>query len=97
MKIVANNVDKHFGKFKAIDKTDIVVESGTIHGLLGSNGAGKTTLMKVLAGIYKADNGTVLYDDAPIFENVSTKRDVLFINDIPFYFPGATINTFSTL
>ena len=92
MKIVANNVDKHFGKFKAIDKTDIVVESGTIHGLLGSNGAGKTTLMKVLAGIYKADNGTVLYDDAPIFENVSTKRDVLFINDIPFYFPGATIN-----
>lgn len=92
MKIVAKNVDKHFGKFKAVNKADIVVESGTIHGLLGSNGAGKTTLMKVLAGIYKADNGTVLYDDAPIFENVSTKRDVLFINDIPFYFPGASIN-----
>lgn len=92
MRITVNNLDKKFGKFKAVDNTTLTVEPGTIHGLLGSNGAGKTTLMKVLAGIYEADNGSVNYDNQPIFENVKVKREVLFINDIPFYFPGASIN-----
>ncbi|EPM92059.1 ribose ABC transporter, ATP-binding protein, partial [Pseudomonas syringae pv. actinidiae ICMP 18804] len=33
--------------------------SGTIHGLVGENGAGKSTLIKVLAGIHRADAGSL--------------------------------------
>ena len=91
MKLAVNGADKSFGKKKAVEHIDLSVEEGTIHGLLGSNGAGKTTLMKVMSGIYKADTGSVTYDDNNIFENPSVKSDVIFMHDIPFFFKGATL------
>lgn len=95
MKLAVNGADKSFGKKKAVEHIDLSVEEGTIHGLLGSNGAGKTTLMKVMSGIYKADTGSVTYDDNNIFENPSVKSDVIFMHDIPFFFKGETLKKMS--
>ncbi|MCG1010251.1 ABC transporter ATP-binding protein [Salinicoccus sp. ID82-1] len=96
MKLETRQLDKSFGRKKAVDAVTLTVDPGTIHGLLGSNGAGKTTFMKTLGGIYKPDAGAVLFDDASIFENPTVKNDVLFINDIPYFFNGATLGSMAT-
>lgn len=96
MKLETRQLDKSFGRKKAVDAVTLAVASGTIHGLLGSNGAGKTTFMKTLGGIYKPDAGAVLFDDTSIFENPSVKCDVVFINDIPYFFNGATLHSMAT-
>jgi len=55
-------ISKRFGVTRALDEVDLRVERGSIHGLVGENGAGKSTLIKVLAGIHRADSGTLAID-----------------------------------
>lgn len=55
-------VTKRFGTQKALDDVSIEFRAGEIHGLAGMNGSGKSTLVKVLAGIYAADDGDVTVD-----------------------------------
>ncbi|MEP3277498.1 MAG: sugar ABC transporter ATP-binding protein [Stappiaceae bacterium] len=55
-------IEKHFGPVTALNKVDFHLERGEIHALLGVNGAGKSTLIKILSGIYAADNGRVVID-----------------------------------
>ncbi len=52
-------ISKAFPGVQALDDVRLDVEAGTVHALMGENGAGKSTLMKVLAGIYHADAGTI--------------------------------------
>lgn len=52
-------INKTFGPVKALVDAELVVESGTIHGVVGQNGAGKSTIIKILAGIFKRDSGQV--------------------------------------
>ena len=55
--IKVSNISKSFDDIRALQDVSIEVNKGSIYGLVGSNGAGKTTLLKILAGIYKEDNG----------------------------------------
>jgi len=55
------NITKKFPGIVANKKVNIKVFKGEIHGLLGENGAGKTTLMNILFGIYKQDDGEIIY------------------------------------
>lgn len=66
MKLELRGITKRFGDFTANSKIDLVVESGSVHALLGENGAGKSTLMNVLFGLYDADEGSVLLDDKEV-------------------------------
>ena len=54
-------IDKSFPGVHALDQARFELRSGEVHVLVGENGAGKSTLMKVLAGIYSKDAGTILY------------------------------------
>ena len=56
------NICKSFPGVKALQNVDFQLKSGEIHALLGENGAGKSTLIKVLGGIYIAEEGTILID-----------------------------------
>ncbi len=58
----AHHIVKRFGGVAAVDGVSLEVPPGEIHGLVGENGAGKSTLMRVLAGILRPDEGSVLVD-----------------------------------
>ena len=55
---------KTFGVVKALAGVDFEVARGEIHGLVGQNGAGKSTVIKILAGLFKPDAGTIAIDGA---------------------------------
>jgi len=53
-------VTKRFGGVVAVDHVDLVVDAGTVHGLIGPNGSGKTTLLNVVSGVMPASSGRVM-------------------------------------
>lgn len=57
--IEIRNVKKSYKQLQALKGVNLVVEEGEFFGLLGPNGAGKTTLISILAGLARADSGTI--------------------------------------
>lgn len=64
--ISIQNVDKYFGKFRAIDNVSIDIGHGEFFSLLGSSGCGKTTLLRTLAGFESPTNGEIYIDGQPM-------------------------------
>jgi inositol transport system ATP-binding protein len=54
-------IKKSFPGVQALNNVSLNVKKGTVHALMGENGAGKSTLMKVLIGIYQADEGEIIF------------------------------------
>ncbi len=59
-------ISKSFPGVKALQNVEFQLKAGEIHALLGENGAGKSTLIKVLGGIYIAEEGEILIDGKPV-------------------------------
>ncbi|MET0203460.1 MAG: ABC transporter ATP-binding protein [Casimicrobiaceae bacterium] len=57
--VEVRDVARSFGRVQALDGIDLSVPQGEFFGLLGPNGAGKTTLISIIAGLTRADRGTV--------------------------------------
>ena len=60
------SISKRFGGVQALDDVSFYIRQGDIHGLIGENGAGKSTLIKITGGIYRRDEGRILFDGRPL-------------------------------
>ena len=57
--IQISNVKKRYQSLQALSGVSLSIDEGEFFGLLGPNGAGKTTLISIVAGLNRADSGTV--------------------------------------
>ena len=83
--IKIDNLCKSFDKKNVLDNISLEITKGKIIGLLGENGAGKTTLIKILAGIYKKNSGTVNILDIPV--GFDTHKYISYMPDENFLHP----------
>ncbi|MBQ6341660.1 MAG: sugar ABC transporter ATP-binding protein [Anaerolineaceae bacterium] len=68
-------ISKSFPGVKALTDVDFQLKAGEVHALLGENGAGKSTLIKVLGGIYIAEQGEIFIEGKPVsIQNVADAR-----------------------
>jgi ribose transport system ATP-binding protein len=73
--IQMQSIEKSFPGVKALDKVSLSVDPGQVVAMIGENGAGKSTLMKVLAGVYSPDAGSILWDGKPV--TIRNVRDAM--------------------
>lgn len=76
MKLHINNLNKDYGKVKALKGFSATLTQG-IYGLLGPNGAGKSTLMNIIADNLKADKGSITLNDEDIISMGHRYREIL--------------------
>lgn len=84
-------ITKSYGKKQVLKGIDLTIEPGKIYGLVGRNGVGKTTLLAVLTAQASSDEGTVVYDGQPVWENREALEHLCFsreINTITTYGPN---------
>jgi len=55
-------VSKHFGGLRAVDRASFTAQAGAITALIGPNGAGKTTLFSIITGFLAPSEGGIVYD-----------------------------------
>lgn len=95
--IEIRGLTKRFEKVVAVDRLFMTVPDGTVMGLVGSNGSGKSTLLRMLAGVFRGEEGDILLDGAPLFDNPSAKGACFFIPDFPFFYSNSTIENTASL
>lgn len=100
--IVISDLTKTFGSVTALDRLDLRVARGEVHGFLGPNGAGKSTAIRILLGILRADSGRVqLLGGDPWGDAVALHRRLAYVpGDVdlwPTMTGGEAIDLFTRL
>ncbi|MFC5176756.1 sulfate/molybdate ABC transporter ATP-binding protein [Nocardioides taihuensis] len=79
MSIDISHVTKKFGDFVAIDDVTLTIPTGQLTALLGPSGGGKSTLLRIIAGLDKADSGTISIEGVDATRLPPQKRNVGFV------------------
>ncbi len=88
--IEVKEISKSFDSIKAIDGITAKIEEGHVFGLIGTNGAGKSTFMRLLSGVLKPDQGTILVDGEEVYDSPRVKAKIFYISDDQYYFKSGT-------
>ena len=92
--LALTGVSKSFGAVAALRDVQLELHAGDVHGLVGENGAGKSTLVKILAGVYPPDAGTLSLDGEPLRlagPAAALAAGIAVIYQEPTLFPDLTV------
>lgn len=84
--ITIKKVTKKFDDYIAVNHVDMEIKDGMLLGLIGTNGAGKSTLLRMICGVIRPDDGEILIDEMPIYDNPQAKEKIFFVADEPYFF-----------
>jgi ABC-type sugar transport system ATPase subunit len=76
-------ITKRFPGVTALDRVDLDLHRGEVHALVGENGAGKSTLIKILSGIYTADQGDFIVGESAVVVTRPSEASRLGITVVP--------------
>lgn len=79
MSIEIENINKHFGAFKALNDVSLTIPSGELVALLGPSGCGKTSLLRIVAGLETPDSGRILFNGEDTTQSHVRERRVGFV------------------
>ena len=79
MSIEVTGLNKKFGDFVALDDVNVTIPTGQLTALLGPSGGGKSTLLRIIAGLEKADTGSVTIEGVEATHLPAQKRNVGFV------------------
>ena len=79
MSIQVSHLTKRYGAFRALDDVSFTVQQGELLALLGPSGGGKTTLLRIIAGLERPDQGSVLFDGDDAVRRDPKDRGVGFV------------------
>jgi len=88
--IKIDSITKTFDTVKSLDNVSLLVENGSIFGLIGSNGSGKSTLLRIMCGVYRPDCGNIFFDGVPVWENAEVKKRMVYLSDDQYFITGST-------
>jgi putative ABC transport system ATP-binding protein len=84
--LVATGLHKAYGPTSALDGADFTIRAGEVVAVMGPSGSGKSTLLHCLAGIVRADTGTVRYRGRNLADMSDGERSALRRADFGFVF-----------
>lgn len=87
----AHNLSRTFGRYEALQPTDLRLEGGEVIVLQGPNGAGKSTLLYCLSGLLRPSSGRVMVEGFDLYEDErEAKRRLAFVPDVPRFYSSLT-------
>jgi ABC-2 type transport system ATP-binding protein len=91
MYIEMKNVSKKIKNKQVLDRVNLSLDSGTIHGFIGANGSGKTMIFRALCGFIKLDDGIITINDKPVKFNEPLPVDIGLILETPGFVGTQTV------
>lgn len=89
--IVIKNLNKQFGKLRALNNVSTRCDKGECIALIGPNGSGKTTLIKSILGMVIPDSGTIMFNNSNISGNWQYRNEIGYMPQIGRYPDNMTI------
>ena len=89
--IVADKINKRFGKLVALDNVSVTCSKGECIALIGPNGSGKTTLIKCILGMVVHDSGTINFNGKNILKDWKYRANIGYMPQIGRYPDNMTI------
>jgi ABC-type sugar transport system ATPase subunit len=92
--LIASNISKTFGVTDALSDVSFVIHSGERVAIVGENGAGKSTLMKIFAGVFTPDSGSIHLHGrifSPRNPLGAIEAGISTVYQEPFYFPHLSV------